>query len=156
IMLFCVPNETYPNGPTPELIAQNKHEDKWMLFIEYCEMDAKGCLEIQLKYEEIMGEYAPELPENEEAFELDTFIMNQNGWGVDVPLVEKMKRRSWANGIISQRIFVNETGEQLNFNSHVQLKDFLRKRGIPDKEMKSLDKYHLPILLAKIDKRIGV
>jgi len=152
IMLFCVPNEFYPDGPTPELIEKHGHMDKWMEFIHYCEVDAAGSREIRLVAHEIMDPLDPGLIEREAEREWECYRMNQNGWQVDIPLVDKMRQRSWANGIIAQRAFVNETGDQINFNSHQQLKKYLNDRGV---QAKSLDKYHLPLVLERVKDRIA-
>jgi len=152
VMLFCVPNSKYPEGPTKELIEKHGDMDKWMLFIRYCEMDAQGSREIRLKAHEILDPIHPGLIEREAEFERANYEMNQNGWHVDKPLVQKMKQRAWANGIIAQRAFVDETGSQLNFNSHQQMKKYLEDRGV---KTKSLDKYHLPATLERVKKRIA-
>lgn len=151
VMRFCVPNELYPEGATAERIIENDDMDNWMLFIEYCEMDAQGSYDINELAEKIFSEFAPGEIEKEDVFENVTYEMNSNGWHVDVPLVEKMKQRAWANGIISQKVFVTDTGAQINFNSYKQLQEFCADRGFP---VKSLDKYHLPLALEKIDKKI--
>lgn len=151
VMLFCVPNELYPDGPTPELIAEHGHEDKWQLFIDYCEMDAQGSRDIRLTAIDILKDFDPTLLQREDAFEYDCYLMNQAGWHVDVPLVEKMKQRAWANSIIAQRSFVNDTGDQINFNSPIQLKKYCEKRGV---KVKSLDKYNLPVKLDEVKRLI--
>lgn len=155
IQLFCVPNEYYPNGPTAELIEKNGHIDEWLLFIEYCEVDAKAGVEIRLKAHEILDRFDDGLIEREAQYERLTWQMNQNGWAIDMPLVKKMKLRSWANSIIAQQAFVVETGdgvEPINFRSHQQLRAFCEKRGV---KYKSLDKHHLPGVLSGVKKRIA-
>ncbi|WNM74514.1 DNA polymerase I [Microbacterium phage Moleficent] len=151
VMLFCVPNSMYPEGATAELIKQHGHEEKWKRFIEYCEMDAIGSREIRLTAMRILESLDPDLIEREAEYERCTYEQNQAGWGIDIALAEKMKQRAWANGIIAQRAFVDETGEQLNFNSHPQMKKYLEDRGV---KFKSLDKYHLPIVLENVKQRI--
>ncbi|WZB39164.1 DNA polymerase i [Microbacterium phage JordanFarm] len=152
VMLFCVPNSMYPEGATAELIKKHGHEEKWKRFIEYCEMDAIGSREIRLFAMWLLENLDPALLAREARWEQDTYEMNQAGWGVDLPLVEKMRQRSWANSIIAQRAFVDETGSQLNFNSHPQMKKYLADRGV---KVKSLDKYHLPVILENVKKRIA-
>jgi DNA polymerase len=152
VQLFCVPNEFYPDGPTPELIEKNGDMEKWMEFVYYCEVDAAGSREIRLKAHEILDHFHPGLIELEAERERDTYQMNQNGWYTDIPLVQKMKQRSWANGVIAQRAFINDTGDQLNFNSHPQMKKYLEVRGV---KTKSLDKYHLPNVLKRTKDRIA-
>lgn len=156
IQQFCVPNEYYPNGPTPELIEQHGHMDDWLEFIHYCEVDAKAGLEIRRVAREITERFHPGLLELEAQRERATWDMNQAGWGVDLDLVEKFRQRSWANGIIAQRAFnvVDENGEtvEINFNSHQQLRKFCEARGV---KYKSLDKYHLPGVLSRVKKRIA-
>ena len=151
VMLFCVPNSQYPEGATAELIEKYGHQDKWKRFIEYCEMDAIGSRQIRITAMEILEDLDPDLLEREARWEQDTYEMNQAGWGVDVPLVEKMKQRAWANSIIAQRAFVDSTGAQLNFNSHKQMKEYLEVRGV---KATSLDKYHLPATLERVKRRI--
>ncbi|UTN92876.1 DNA polymerase I [Microbacterium phage Birdfeeder] len=156
IQQFCVPNEFYPNGPTPELIEQHGHMDDWLLFLHYCEVDAKAGLEIRKVAREITERFHPGLIDQEQYRENGTWDMNQAGWGVDQELVEKFRQRSWANGIIAQRAFsvTDENGEpvEINFNSHQQLRKFCEARGV---KYKSLDKYHLPGVLARVKKRIA-
>ncbi|QNN98058.1 DNA polymerase I [Microbacterium phage Fede] len=152
VMLFCVPNTQYPHGATRELIEKHGHLEKWMRFIEYCEMDAIGSRDIRLTAIRILENLDPMLLQREVYYERETYLMNQNGWGVDKPLVSKMKQRAWANSIIAQRAFVNETGDQLNFNSHPQMKKYLEDRGV---KTKSLDKYTLPIVLERVKNRIA-
>lgn len=152
VMLFCVPNELYPEGATAELIEKHGHEDKWLLFIKYCEMDARGSRDIRIRAEEILADIDPNLISREAEYEPATWEMNQVGWHVDKPLVQKMKQRAWANSIIAQRAFLTETGDQINFNSHQQLKKYLEQRGV---QTKSLDKYHLPAVLERTKKRIA-
>ncbi|UVK60402.1 DNA polymerase I [Microbacterium phage Corn21] len=156
IQQFCVPNEFYPDGPTPELIEQHGHMDDWLLFVHYCEVDAKGGLEIRKVAREITERFHPGLIDQEQYRENGTWDMNQAGWGVDQELVEKFRQRSWANGIIAQRAFnvTDENGEpvEINFNSHQQLRKFCEARGV---KYKSLDKYHLPGVLARVKKRIA-
>ena len=151
VMLFCVPNSQYPDGATAELIEKYGHQDKWKRFIEYCEMDAIGSRQIRITAMKILEDLDPDLLEREARWEQDTYEMNQAGWGVDVPLVEKMKQRAWANSIIAQRAFVDSTGAQLNFNSHKQMKEYLEVRGV---KATSLDKYHLPATLERVKRRI--
>jgi DNA polymerase len=152
VMLFCVPNDYYPEGPTPELIAQHGHEEKWATFIEYCEMDAKACVSIRLVAHEILDELHPGLIEREARFEQETYLMNQAGWAVDKKLVEQMKRRAWANSIIAQRAFMTENDQLVNFNSPKQLRAFCEQRGV---KVSSLDKYHLPVVLNKVKERLA-
>ena len=152
VRLFCIPNDYYPEGPTPELIEQHGHMDKWLLFIEYCEMDALACKNIRLKAHEMTDKLHPGLIEREARFEQETYLMNQAGWGVDRPLVEKMRQRAWANRIIAQRAFTTENDELVNFNSPKQLKEFCEVRGV---KVNSLDKYHLPVVLAKVKERLS-
>jgi DNA polymerase len=155
VMLFCVPNEYYPDGPTPELIEKHGHMDKWMLFIEYCEMDAKGSEEIREVVKSILDQFDPDMVEREGEYELATYEMNQVGWAIDEPLMEQMARRKWANDIIAQKAFhiVDDQGQQvmINFNSPKQLKHFCEVRGV---KITSLDKYHLPIVLKRVKARI--
>ena len=152
IQLFCVPNEFYPNGPTKELIEKHGHMNKWLDFIDYCEVDAKAGWEIYKLWIEMCDKYHPGLVELEEQYEWCIYEMNNNGWGVDQPLVEKMRQRSWANSIIAQKMFVNESGEQLNFNSHPQMKKYCADRGFP---IKSLDKYHLPAYIEQLTVKLA-
>ncbi|QYC53780.1 DNA polymerase I [Microbacterium phage EugeneKrabs] len=156
IQLFCVPNEQYPMGPTPELIEEHGHMEQWLEFIHYCEVDAKAGIEIRRVAREITERFHPGLLDQEAYRENGTWDMNQAGWGVDLELVEKFRQRAWANGIIAQRAFqvVDENGEavQINFNSHQQLKKFCAERGV---KYKSLDKYHLPGVLSRVKKRIA-
>jgi len=156
IQLFCVPNEFYPMGPTRELIMQHGHLEKWKLFREYCLVDADAGQEIQELGHKILDEFHPGLMEREILFEQATWEMNQAGWKVDVELVKKMKQRSWANGIIAERLFQveDESGNRvmINFASHPQLKAFCEKRGV---RYKSLDKYHLPGVLQGVKDRIA-
>lgn len=153
IQLFCVPNSKYPNGPTPELIKKHGDMESWMLFIKYCEIDALSGLLIHETTEDFARKFRLDLKiENEN--ELTTFAMNKNGWHVDMPLVQKMKQRSWANNIIAQKQFVlmqDEGESQVNFNSHQQLKKYCAERGVT---YKSLDKYHLPMVLDNVRARI--
>ena len=152
IQLFCVPNELYPMGATRELILKHGHLEKWELFKEYCGVDANNGQEIRETVEQLVEQFDPTLVEREDAYEFEvTYEMNQNGWHTDLPLVEKMEVRSWANDIIAQRIFARESEENINFNSHVQLKKFCEDRGV---EAKSLDKYHLPVVLERTKARI--
>lgn len=151
VMLFCVPNAYYPNGPTPELIKANGHEEKWTKFIKYCEMDATGSKEIDRVFAETFKDFAPDLQQREQELEWPTYEMNLAGWHVDRALVEKMKQRGWVNGVIAQKLFVNDIGEHINFKSFAQLKKFCADRGV---KYKSLDKYHLPIELEKVKIRI--
>jgi hypothetical protein len=147
VMLFCVPNEWYPDGPTPELIEKHGHMNKWMRFIEYCEMDAKGSREIRLVAQKLVDQFDPMLLIREAYNEQATWEQNQAGWTVDLPLVKKMKTRAWANGLIEQKKFMDSTGEVINFNSPAQLKKYCEDRGV---RVKSLDKYNLPVLLDKV------
>lgn len=151
VMLFCVPNDFYPDGPTAELIEKHGHMEKWEEFIHYCEVDAEGSLEIRLTAHKIIDPLDPNLIAREAEYEWDCYRMNQNAWAVDRRLVDKMRVRSWANSIIAKRAFVNETGDELNFNSHQQLKKYLEDRGV---QAKSLDKYHLPMVLKRVKGRI--
>lgn len=151
VMRFCVPNDLYPEGATRERIIENDDMDNWMLFIEYCEMDARGCREIGDTFDKIFGELDPTLRERELYKERATFDMNENGWHVDLPLVKKMKQRKWANDIIAKRAFVNESNQQINFNSVPQLKKYCAERGFP---IKSTDKYHLPVYLEKVTEQL--
>ena len=155
IQLFCVPNNSYPEGPTAELIEANGHMDKWLEFIHYCEVDAKAGLEIRKVAREITERFHPGLIDLEQHRENATWDMNQAGWGVDEELVEKFRQRSWANGIIAERAFQveDEYGNpvEINFNSHQQLRKFCEARGV---KYKSLDKYHLPGVLKRVRTRI--
>jgi DNA polymerase len=152
VMLFCVPNEKYPDGPTPELIEKHGHMDLWKLFIKYCEMDAKGSREIRLTAKRILDLFDPLLLINEAYDEQSTWEQNQAGWHIDRPLILKMKQRAWANNIIAKRVFLTETGDEINFNSPAQLKRYCEERGF---KVGSLDKYHLPIALEKVRKQIA-
>jgi len=151
VMLFCVPNDYYPDGPTPALIEKHGHMEKWLRFIVYCEMDAKGSREIRLTAKRILDRFDPLLLSREAFYETATFDMNQEGWFTDTKMVHKMKSRAWANSVIAQRKFLTDTGDQLNFNSPKQLKEYCDERGVT---FKSLDKYHLPIVLARTERRI--
>ncbi|QQO39355.1 DNA polymerase I [Microbacterium phage CrunchyBoi] len=156
IQLFCVPNDSYPEGPTAELIKANGHMELWLEFLHYCEVDAKAGLEIRKAAREITERFHPGLLDLEQARENATWDMNQAGWAVDEELVEQFRVRSWANGIIAQREFQVEdeygNSVQINFGSHQQLRKFCEARGV---KYKSLDKYHLPGVLARVQKRIA-
>lgn len=151
VRLFCIPNEYYPDGPTPELIQKHGHLDKWLRFIEYCEMDARGSREIRLVAKQILDQFDPLLLHREAFYERATYEMNQVGWPTDLRLVSKMKSRAWANGVIAQRQFLTETGDVINFRSPKQLKDYCESRGV---KVTSLDKYHLPGVLARVKREL--
>ena len=153
VMRFCVPNELYPEGATKEKIEEHGDMDKWMLFIMYCEMDAEGSAAIEEYWRSTVGRFAPELVNNEHRFENLTFEMNQPGWPVDMSLVNKMKIRGWANSMLAQKVFLTENEEKLNFNSHPQMKAFASDRGV---KITSLDKYHRPVLMENLRKRIAL
>ena len=153
IMKFSVPNDTYPDGPTPELIEANDDMEDWLLFVEYCEDDALAGLEIDTRFIEFSDKYHPGLDLQEQANEHPTHVMNNYGWHMDMAHVQKMRQRWWVNGIIAQKMFVTEQDEQLNFNSHPQMKAFTKARGYP---VKSLDKYNLPVHITKVKEKIAL
>ena len=156
IQLFCVPNKHYPEGPTASLIKANGHMEQWLEFIHYCEVDAKAGLEIRRTVSSLLDEFDPDLLAREVENERITHSMNKVGWGVDIELVEKMKQRAWANRIIAKRQFQVEDSDgnpvEVNFNSHQQLRKFCEERGV---KYKSLDKYHLPVVLKRVKDRIA-
>jgi hypothetical protein len=156
IQIFCVPNEFYDAPPTPETIEANGHMDLWLQFIDYCEDDARAGLEIRATVRELLARFDADILDREVENERGTWDMNQAGWHVDRRLLEKMKLRKWANDIIAQRAFQVEDkdGEPVivNFGSHVQIKKFCEVRGVT---LKSTDKYHLPVALKNVKKRIA-
>lgn len=151
IQIFCIPNE-WNRYKAPSIHRVMERSEEWIQFTRYCEIDAKAGREIVEAVEELFAQFGVrEIIERENDFELVTWHMNDVGWHVDKPLVEAMNNRAWANTEIEKRMFALETGELINFNSHVQLKRYCEKRGV---KVKSLDKYRLPVLLEKIEKKL--
>jgi len=150
IRLFCIPNSHFNHQvPTRHLILAHFTE-QWVMFGEYCGVDAKAGREIAEYAEKFFAFLnAPDLLRREDMLETLVYEQNQSGWHIDRPLIERMRDRAWANSIVEQKQFFLDSGSAINFNSTVQLKKYCAARGV---KVKSLDKYQLPLVLDKVER----
>lgn len=152
IKLFSIPGKYQEKHDTldfhPEVIAD--HLDEWLLFGEYCDVDALAGLDIALQWGWVMTD-------QEHQFNAITTDMVELGWHVDLPLVKEMQRRYEENVASAMEQFHSKfpgagpDGTELNFNSLKQMKEFCAARGI---KATSFDEKHVEKLLARIDAKL--
>lgn len=152
IQLFCVPNEW--NGgeaPTKALIeADPEIKQKWLDFIEYCEIDAQASREITEKFH----------PDNwqstarEIRYEKLTALQNETGWNVDMASVREMNVRYHENVDYAKAEFrvKYDPKKELNFASPLQLKEWAKARGI---RASGFDQEKVELLLEKLQAKVN-
>ena len=157
IMTFSVPTDQ--NGGRPytweEIQADPNLAAWWKEFAEYCEVDAAASREIVVRY------YGSESFYREHEMEWYTFLMNRNGWNVDIELVREMQLRFEDNSrqIISDfyRLYGTKSDGTPAFtdkflNSTPQMKAWCADRGI---KTTSFDAEHIEKLLTRIQRKLG-
>lgn len=147
IGLFSIPGKYQEKHDTldfhDEVIAD--HLDEWKMFGEYCEVDAFCGLDLVLNWGWV-------LTKPEHGYNAITIDMNEQGWHVDTKLVAEMSRRYEANVEQAMADFHRTfPGDELNFNSLKQMKEFCSKRGI---KAVSFDEKHVERLLARIETKL--
>ena len=143
IKLFSIPKDGQSEFD-PQIVAD--HPDEWAEFQRYCRMDAR----LGLTLAELL---LRDTSEQELANNAVTMDMNKVGWHVDLPMVKEMQRRYLDNVDLAVAQFRKETGaEDLNLNSHVQLKEWCAKRGV---KATSFDEAHVERLLKSINKKMA-
>jgi DNA polymerase len=121
------------------------HPDKWEEFALYCILDAQLSLKLA-------GLLLPDTTLQELLNNAVTMDMNSTGWHVDMDMVLEMQRRYLDNVALAIAEFRLDTGaDELNLNSHVQLKEWCDKRGV---KATSFDEAHVISLIRKVNKRM--
>jgi DNA polymerase len=142
IKLFSIPKEGQI-AFDPQIRVD--HKDKWEEFAHYCAIDA----ELSLR---LAGLLLPATSYKELANNAVTMDMNNVGWHVDVDLVRNMQLRYLINVSNIEAEFRQACGaDELNLNSHTQLTQWCRERGV---RASSFDEAHVAKLLASINKRL--
>jgi len=147
IQLFSIPG-TYQmdNENTafdPKVVED--HPEEWAEFIEYCGLDSALSLKLLLALS-----FATSV--DEMFYTACTLAMNNQGWHVDVPLVEEMDRRYQANQkrLIAQFQLKHEA-YTLNLNSSQQLVQWCSARGV---RASSFDEQHVASMMTKLEKKL--
>jgi len=148
IQLFSIPGTYQMDNDSPVFDPKvvEDHPQEWDQFIEYCGLDAALSLKLLLHLN-----FA--LTADEMFYTACTMNMNNQGWRVDVPLVEEMDRRYQANQqelVLRFRLEV-EGAEDLNLNSSQQLIKWCSERGV---RASSFDEQHVASMLAKLEKKL--
>ena len=153
IKLFSIPGKYQEvNGNLyfdPQIVAD--HAEEWRDFMYYCKVDA------ELSYR-IVNEYRGWLPAKElDDFAPITLQMNDDGWPVDVEMVEEMQRRYLENQQVALTKFLQAhdpyvgTEKQLNLQSLKQLKEWCAERGV---RVNSFDEKHVARLRERLEKKL--
>lgn len=148
IKLFSIPGKYQERDNTRHFVGDviADHPDEWLLFVEYCEMDAALSLELV----EIFIHW---LTSTEMQYQALTMDMNRTGWCVDIPMVEEMQRRYLENqdaALASFRKHYDPAGD-LNFNSLKQLKEWTAARGV---KCVSFDEKHVEQYLTAVQRKL--
>lgn len=151
IMKFSVPNEWNNfSVPTADLIRATAMDD-WKEFIHYCEVDAQASAEITSRYGVEHNYLSTQV---EHTYEWYTYIMNRNGWHVDMDSVREMQLRYEQNVEEAVRDFRRRVDDVPDtfFNSTPQMKEWMAKRGV---KMNSFDSDHVERYLNKITDKLA-
>ncbi len=108
---------------------------KFDLFLEYCGVDAGACHRIAYGYSHVLSE-------QEQQAEYATQRMNDIGWAVDIPLVERMQEVYQQNleDLEYEFRLAHDPNGEINFRSPQQLAKYCKDRGV---RVTSLDEQHL-------------
>jgi DNA polymerase bacteriophage-type len=147
IKKFSVPGrlqeESGSSAFDPMVVRHELHD--WLVFKEYCETDARLCLELALRL-------LPGTPERELRYAALTMAMNERGWHVDLPLVREMQRRYRVNVDRAVQEFRKECdAPDLNLASTTQLRVWCMKRGV---RASSFDEAAVATLLKKVEAKL--
>lgn len=147
IKLFSIPGDYQARALTPMFVPQivADHPEEWEEFKYYCQVDA------DLSYT-LAIELLPEFTDTELLNTAVTMDMNNEGWFVDMPLVEEMQRRYEAN--VEEAVAQFRTtwdAPDLNLSSFPQLQAWCEKRGV---KAKSFDEASVTKTLASLQRRL--
>ena len=147
IKLFSIPGEYQARAMTPMFVPQivADHPEEWEEFKYYCQVDA----DLSYALAELL------LPQTSETELLNTAVtmdMNNEGWFVDMPLVEEMQRRYEVN--VEEAVALFRTtcdAPDLNLSSFPQLQAWCAERGV---KAKSFDEAAVAKTLASLRRRL--
>jgi DNA polymerase len=148
IKLFSIPGKYQEKHSTKDFVADIilDHPDEWEQFADYCEVDALAGLTIA-------ENYLHYLSRRELRYMWSTMRMNTEGWHVDLPTVQEMKRRYEENREQTLADFRARHGaDDLNLGSMPQLKQWCADRGV---KTVSFDKEHVARYAKAIEKKLG-
>ena len=147
IKLFSIPGEYQARALTPMFVPQivADHPEEWEEFKYYCQVDA----DLSYALAELL------LPQTSETELLNTAVtmdMNNEGWFVDMPLVEEMQRRYETN--VEEAVALFRTtcdAPDLNLSSFPQLQAWCAERGV---KARSFDETAVAKTLASLRRRL--
>lgn len=147
IKLFSIPGEYQARALTPMFVPQivADHPEKWEEFKYYCQVDA----DLSYALAELL---LPQISETELLNTAVTMDMNNEGWFVDMPLVEEMQRRYEAN--VEEAVALFRTicdAPDLNLSSFPQLQAWCAERGV---KARSFDETAVAKTLASLRRRL--
>ena len=131
------------NPEPPEAWLTKNHPD-WLTFIKYCQLDAKLSYRLAMQFQH-RNELEPHLRE-----EPLTRRMNNEGWFVDMDLLDRMEKQADRNTAEVLGIFEQDHAE-LNFNSTPQMREFCKRHGI---RATSFDEAHVRSLRRTLRRKL--
>lgn len=146
IKLFCIPGELQVRNQSlhfdPEIIDNHLKEWRDMVYT-YCHIDTQ--LAHRLLHMHYNSAYGQLCNDDLDYWNL-TQQINEAGWHVDVPAVKRMKER-WEENCAN----IKALHPDLNLNSHKQLVQFCKDRGV---NARSFDELNIKKILDRINKKI--
>lgn len=123
-----------------------RDDPDWILFGDYCDVDAELSLEI-------MQKFGGKLISVEHMYESMTQDMNDAGWHVDLKAVQQMLDRYEENKELALQEFraKHDPEGELNFASPIQLNAWCQARGV---NTVSLDEEHVDDYLRRVRKQL--
>jgi DNA polymerase bacteriophage-type len=156
IMTFSVPTDKNQGRPYTwaEIFADPNLRAWWNQFKEYCEVDAAASRSI------VQSAWGSPWLQQEHEREWLTYLMNREGWPVDLDMVNDMKLRYEDNCAQITSEFYQFHGtlrdgtpmKDTFLNSTPQMKEWCAERGI---KTSSFDAEHIDKLLARIQKKLA-
>lgn len=147
IKLFSIPGKyqeaNFHGEFDPQIVKD--HPEDWAEFIHYCKVDA-------MLSRQLAEALLPQISARELQYQAVTMDMNNAGWPVDVPLVERMQFLYEQNTARELAKFREDCdAADLNLNSHPQLKEWCKVRGV---QAKSFDEKAVESLIKTLTRRI--